>query len=206
MQCLHNALIRTHHITSRKKVAKLKQAATFHDVFVLLRYGGAPGVMYVEGKADGVNQWVSDVQVGQTQLYTKLCQSELTAMPEPAVQRLPARLSHRRRASREHSRRRANEARRPVRKRHSQGLWQSDAAARCVCMVEECHGVHGFVRQNMRTSVCAKHLIAPHRALMRAPREGQRGLFPSRSVQSRENCYDQSDHRQQTVTSHAYHK
>ena len=44
MQCLHNALIRTHHITSRKKVAKLKQAATFHDVFVLLRYGGAPGV------------------------------------------------------------------------------------------------------------------------------------------------------------------
>jgi hypothetical protein len=63
MQCLHNALIRTHHITSRKKVAKLKQAATFHDVFVLLRYGGAPGVMYVEGKQDGVNQWVSDVQV-----------------------------------------------------------------------------------------------------------------------------------------------
>ena len=63
MQCLHNALIRTHHITSRKKVAKLKQAATFHEVYVLLRYGGAPGVMYVEGKADGVNQWVSDVQV-----------------------------------------------------------------------------------------------------------------------------------------------
>lgn len=65
MQCLHNALIRTHHITSRKKVAKLKQAATFHDVYVLLRYGGAPGVMYVEGKADGVNQWVSDVQVSR---------------------------------------------------------------------------------------------------------------------------------------------
>jgi hypothetical protein len=63
MQCLHNALIRTHHITSRKKVAKLKQAATFHDVFVLLRSGGPPGVMYVEGKEDGVNQWVSDVQV-----------------------------------------------------------------------------------------------------------------------------------------------
>ena len=63
MRGLHNALIRTHHITSRKKVAKLKQAATFHDVYVLLRYGGAPGVMYVEGKAEGVSQWVSDVQV-----------------------------------------------------------------------------------------------------------------------------------------------
>lgn len=44
-------------------MAKLKQAATFHDVYVLLRYGGAPGVMYVEGKAEGVSQWVSDVQV-----------------------------------------------------------------------------------------------------------------------------------------------
>lgn len=64
MKCVYNALIRTHHITSRKKVAKLKQAATFHDVFVLLRSGGAPGVMYVEGKEDGVSQWVNDVQVG----------------------------------------------------------------------------------------------------------------------------------------------
>lgn len=67
MQCLHNALIRTHHITSRKKVAKLKQAATFHNVFVLLRYGGAPGVMYVEGQEEGVNRWVSDVKVSPVQ-------------------------------------------------------------------------------------------------------------------------------------------
>jgi hypothetical protein len=65
MQCLHNALIRTHHITSRKKVAKLKQAATFHDVFVLLRSGGPPGVMYVEGQKEGVEHWVSDVQVSR---------------------------------------------------------------------------------------------------------------------------------------------
>lgn len=63
MQCLYNALIRTHHITSRKKVAKLKQAASLHDVYVLIRYGGAPGVMYVEGKEDGVTQWVNNVQV-----------------------------------------------------------------------------------------------------------------------------------------------
>ena len=63
MQCLYNALIRTHHITSRKKVAKLKQSAAFHDVFVLLRSGGPPGVMYVDGQKDGVVQWVSDVKV-----------------------------------------------------------------------------------------------------------------------------------------------
>lgn len=58
-----NALIRTHHITSRKKVAKLKQAAGDNGVFVLLRSGSSPGIMYVEGNPDGVEKWVKDVQV-----------------------------------------------------------------------------------------------------------------------------------------------
>ncbi|KAK3698112.1 hypothetical protein LTR37_017070 [Vermiconidia calcicola] len=57
-----NALIRTHHITSRKKVAKLKQAASAQAVFVLLRSGGSPGIMYVEGSKDGVEDWVGVVQ------------------------------------------------------------------------------------------------------------------------------------------------
>lgn len=60
---LFHALIRTHHITSRKKVAKLKQAADFHHVFALLRSGGAPGIMYVEGEERGVRQWVDAVHV-----------------------------------------------------------------------------------------------------------------------------------------------
>ena len=58
-----NALIRTHHISSRKKVAKLKQAAGDKAVFVLLRSGGSPGIMYVEGSPEGVKDWVSTVQV-----------------------------------------------------------------------------------------------------------------------------------------------
>jgi len=58
-----NALIRTHHITSRKKVAKLRQAADHHHVLALLRYGGAPGIMYVEGRENGVQQWVEAVHV-----------------------------------------------------------------------------------------------------------------------------------------------
>ena len=58
-----NALIRTHHITSRKKVAKLRQAAAAQGIFVLLRSGGSPGIMYVEGLQDGVEEWVSVVQV-----------------------------------------------------------------------------------------------------------------------------------------------
>lgn len=58
-----NALIRTHHITSRKKVAKLKQASSNYDVYALIRYGGAPGVMYVEGAERGVTDWVDFVHV-----------------------------------------------------------------------------------------------------------------------------------------------
>ncbi|KAF2769206.1 hypothetical protein EJ03DRAFT_327648 [Teratosphaeria nubilosa] len=57
-----HGLIRTHHITSRKKVAKLKQAAAVHDVFVLLRSGSSPGIMYVEGQKSGVEEWVATVQ------------------------------------------------------------------------------------------------------------------------------------------------
>ncbi|EME82030.1 uncharacterized protein MYCFIDRAFT_86681 [Pseudocercospora fijiensis CIRAD86] len=57
-----NALIRTHHITSRKKVSKLRQAAANDNVYALLRSGGAPGIMYVEGLKDGVESWVASAQ------------------------------------------------------------------------------------------------------------------------------------------------
>ncbi|KAJ5563815.1 hypothetical protein N7513_000057 [Penicillium frequentans] len=58
-----NALIRTHHITSRKKVAALKRAADAHQCFVLLRSGGCPGIMYVEGQEQtNVESWVSVVR------------------------------------------------------------------------------------------------------------------------------------------------
>jgi hypothetical protein len=59
---LYNALIRTHHITSRKKVAKLRAAAANHNVYALLRYGGCPGLMYCQGSEPGVRDWVAHVQ------------------------------------------------------------------------------------------------------------------------------------------------
>lgn len=60
---LFNALIRTHHITSRKKVAALKRAADTHKCHVLLRSGGCPGIMYVEGRDQlDVEQWVNVVR------------------------------------------------------------------------------------------------------------------------------------------------
>lgn len=60
---LYNALIRTHHITSRKKVAALKRAADTHQCFVLLRSGGCPGIMYVEAPDQTqVESWVGEVR------------------------------------------------------------------------------------------------------------------------------------------------
>ncbi|KAF2968039.1 hypothetical protein GQX73_g5549 [Xylaria multiplex] len=60
---LYTALIRTHHITSRKKLQRVKKAASQHALpFVLIRSGGAPGIMYAEGAEADVNAWVSFVR------------------------------------------------------------------------------------------------------------------------------------------------
>ena len=59
---LYIALIRTHHITSRKKVATLKTAAKRLGCYALLRSGGVPGVMFVQGDGkDTVQAWVDVV-------------------------------------------------------------------------------------------------------------------------------------------------
>ncbi|KAI0116399.1 hypothetical protein GGR51DRAFT_316040 [Nemania sp. FL0031] len=60
---LFTALIRTHHITSRKKLQRVKKAASQHALsFVLIRSGGSPGIMYAEGAEANVNAWVSFVR------------------------------------------------------------------------------------------------------------------------------------------------
>jgi hypothetical protein len=60
---MFNALIRTHHITSRKKVAALKSAAKQLECYALLRSGGAPGVMFVQGDSQHkVQSWVETVR------------------------------------------------------------------------------------------------------------------------------------------------
>lgn len=59
---MFHALIRTHHITSRKKIAALKAAAKQKQCFVLLRTGGIPGLMYVRGTdQSSTQQWVDTV-------------------------------------------------------------------------------------------------------------------------------------------------
>lgn len=87
---LYNALIRTHHITSRKKVAALKRAADTHQCFVLLRSGGSPGIMYVEGQArDDVEAWVGEVRKLRYKDFQLVTKPELLAheeTPEPGQQ------------------------------------------------------------------------------------------------------------------------
>jgi hypothetical protein len=63
-QSVFNALIRTHHITSRKKLRLVRKAATDHDVdLVLIRSGGSPGIMYAEGRSEvNISEWVAAVQ------------------------------------------------------------------------------------------------------------------------------------------------
>lgn len=62
MPSIFNALIRTHHITSRKKLAALRKAASNNAVYALMCSGGCPGIMYCEGDEDGVKEWVGIVQ------------------------------------------------------------------------------------------------------------------------------------------------
>lgn len=77
-----NALIRTHHITSRKKIAVLRKAADAYKCYVLLRTGGCPGVMYVEGhREEDVAAWVNTVQrlrYKDYQLVMRPSQTEMT--------------------------------------------------------------------------------------------------------------------------------
>jgi hypothetical protein len=60
---LFTALIRTHHITSRKKLQRVKKAAAQRLIpFVLVRYGGSPGIMYAESRDEGsLSEWVGAV-------------------------------------------------------------------------------------------------------------------------------------------------
>ncbi|EMR72630.1 hypothetical protein UCREL1_311 [Eutypa lata UCREL1] len=57
-------LIRTHHITSRKKLQRVKKAAEQCAVpYVLVRSGGSPGIMYAESPDEGrITEWVGTVQ------------------------------------------------------------------------------------------------------------------------------------------------
>ncbi|KAH7311558.1 hypothetical protein B0I35DRAFT_481512 [Stachybotrys elegans] len=61
---LFNCLIRTHHITSRKKVQRVRRAASQLNVdWLLIRSGSSPGLMFAEGPDETrLADWVAAVQ------------------------------------------------------------------------------------------------------------------------------------------------
>lgn len=61
MPPLHRILIKTHHMTSRKKILALTKAAKRLSCSVLLKTGGPPGVLIAEGALAG--DWVEVVRV-----------------------------------------------------------------------------------------------------------------------------------------------
>jgi len=63
---VYNALIRTHHVTSRKKVGKVKKMAVHELRYLLIRSGGSPGLMYAEGSEESLKDWISGVSVSGT--------------------------------------------------------------------------------------------------------------------------------------------
>lgn len=81
---LFNALIRTHHITSRKKVQRLRKAADDQGLcFVLLRSGGSPGIMYAEAsREEPLRDWVEAVQALRYKDYRCACKPAPFSLPE----------------------------------------------------------------------------------------------------------------------------
>ncbi|KAK9802326.1 hypothetical protein SCARD494_00259 [Seiridium cardinale] len=79
---LFTTLIRTHHVTSRKKLQRVKKAALHRNIpYVLVRYGGSPGIMYAESTdEDSLSSWVSAVH--------ELRYKDFHCVQKPAVQRI----------------------------------------------------------------------------------------------------------------------
>jgi hypothetical protein len=63
---VYNALIRTHHVTSRKKVGKVKKMAHHELRYLLIRSGGSPGLMYAEGDETSLKEWIAGVAVSRS--------------------------------------------------------------------------------------------------------------------------------------------
>lgn len=61
---IFRALIKTHHMTSRRKIQAITHSAKHKSCSVILKTGKPPGVMIAEGEEVRVREWVADVKVG----------------------------------------------------------------------------------------------------------------------------------------------
>ncbi|KAH8807848.1 hypothetical protein F5884DRAFT_674790 [Xylogone sp. PMI_703] len=60
MASIYCVLIKTHHMTSRKKILTITKAAKRHSCSVILKTGGPPGIMIAEG--EGAMEWMEVVK------------------------------------------------------------------------------------------------------------------------------------------------
>ncbi|TQS33924.1 hypothetical protein Golomagni_05716 [Golovinomyces magnicellulatus] len=60
MSPIYRILVKTHHITSRKKIIALTAAAKKNSCSVILKVGDPPGIMLAEG--EGALQWLKVVK------------------------------------------------------------------------------------------------------------------------------------------------
>lgn len=71
-------LIRTHHIKSRTKLARVKKAATDHGLpFMCYRFGGTPALMYGESAdVSALTSWVNVVKTLKYKDFHCVCKPE----------------------------------------------------------------------------------------------------------------------------------
>src|SRR6478736_5188812 len=82
---LFNCLIRTHHITSRKKLWRVRRAAENLNVdWLLVKSGSPPGLMFAEARdLSELTEWVSTVQSLRYKDYR--CVAKPAPAPEGSV-------------------------------------------------------------------------------------------------------------------------
>ncbi|KAL8991456.1 MAG: hypothetical protein Q9177_000128 [Variospora cf. flavescens] len=89
---MHRALIKTHHMTSRRKILAIGKAAKQHSCSVMLKTGKPPGVMIAEGDDEArVKGWVQDVKRLRYKDYRLL---RLEAVVDHNARRLPVDRAH----------------------------------------------------------------------------------------------------------------
>lgn len=64
---IYRALIKTHHMTSRKKIQRLCKATKAQQCSVVIKTGRPPGVMIAEGEEQrNVQEWIEVVKARHT--------------------------------------------------------------------------------------------------------------------------------------------
>jgi hypothetical protein len=69
MAPIHRVLIKTHHMTSTKKIQVITKAAKSLSCSVILKTGGWPGIMLAEGER--VGEWMEVVRVSCLIIYSR---------------------------------------------------------------------------------------------------------------------------------------